>query len=741
MYPSMSATATKDERSSRSDNDNSEQHYNEELDIYSSDNSEKQKRRYKLQEARRGKKPTGAASDFTQTAEGSSDKDQEHCFFQAVNPTETVGSSDDENVSLQARSTSNTDKIAESSGQAQHKDHKSPSDNGKQTNEHNRHSEDGGDNERRRYSRPTYERIIEAGSMTEMGSITKTSSYPFSFEGALLAQPDAERTLAARQTQSAESGNLAVGPTGIPVTDAAESVDIPHMELDTPREDDVHNVHSNNPAVDHRSETSRTSREWRQSSPWASASDILGESQVERSTEPEISDDGGRVEAHPSPGEAGNNGNFEAQHNEAVERPIFENPDSPTRRAIEPRTRSTAEREALKTMENFGLKTGECSYQPLLQPNQQGSGGLEQAVKRLQTPPEASDQHGAAEPSTQAIGPSAESSQSGKKEMVHIKSPDPRRQQYRFECNLHVGYSALENFGVGPDVHWRTRTVEGPLLTPEWIETHPRGTRTWSMCLHADGFPLGVHTGVHALSGLFHIGTDRRIARDEMRLVPLANPDTEACRRERYFHGFDGAYNPGHHGHDDAGPSGQERPHRSQSSITQGSLHSNIAENCLSRFLNFVRQCWQPSSHAQDHPIPLGNLDHPGDPRSRGTPANTNASLTAGGLSSPESSAEGTYIRTTAQVSKPRMAEVARPLSINPFMCLGCAEETFSFACLLTCSIIYVFSVHGDKFLSSNQLQARPMPQIVTTTWLRACNESYHFDAPRSRPRFRSYTT
>ena len=701
INPSISATAAKDERSSGVDDDRgwgSKQHHDEDSDIHNSDNSEKQKRRRKLKRARQGKKPHGAVNNATQTAEASSDEDQGQFFSPGNNGTDTIHSSGGEDLSHQTHSTIKTENIGESSEEARRKCQDSPSGSGKKTSERGRDIERDRDSERRHDSPPTYEGITEAASI---------HTEPFSFEEVLLPQPEAERALGTRQIQPDDSGSVAVMPPDITITDT-DSVKIPYTELETLEEDQVHDFESNDPVVDDESETSQTSQQWRQCPLWAPASRILREIQVEeRSVNSESSEGGERVEPHSSPNEPGNNHNFQAGHGKAAERPILEIPDSPTRRAIEPCTRYTAEKEALKIMEDFDLMNAESSRESLDQPNQQGSGGSEQA-ERPQTSFEPSDQHVVAGSNTQAAGPSVKSSQSGKQReapqipkvpalcaleglphydrrvLEHsdpalrqasyiVNSPLPRedleemgypkfpllwKPRLRFMCTAHVGYSALENLGVGPYVHWRTRRLEGPLLTPEWLETHPRGTRTWSMGLRPDGHTIGMHTGVLDLSRPIQSGTDRRIIRDEMRLVPQDIPIASDCINKDCSCGLDG--DPGHYGHEDPGhdgpnPDGQEDRHRSQSPGREGLLLSGIVEGCLNRIMSFLRQCFQPSSHVQDRPVPLRNLHRVGTPgrtKSRGTAANTNASVTARDQSSLESSEEGTLTRAPTQVSR-----------------------------------------------------------------------------------------
>ena len=726
MNPSMPSTAAKDEGSSGCGDDcgrDPKQYYDEDSDMHSSDNSEKQKRRRKLKRARQGKKPHGSVSASNQILEASSDEDNGHHFSPDNNRTETVGSSGDEDFSQQIRSTVNIDKIGEHSGSIKTKRHDSPFDNGKTTSGRGRDSDHSEDSERRHDSPPGYESVTEAGSITEGTSI---HTEPFSFEEVLLQQSEAERALGVRR----ESGSVAVVPPGIAMTDI-NSIDIPYTELEVLEDDQVHDFHSKNSAVDDESESSRTSQQWRQCPIWAPASCVLEEIQVdERSVKSKSSEGEGQVEFHLPPNEPGNDENFQARHGEAVERPILEISDSPIRRAIEPCTRNTAEREDLKLIEYFDLMNAESSRQRSDQPNQQGLGGSEPAVESTQRSLGISEQYAVAGSSMQVAGASAKSSQSGKKpespqlpkipvlgtpegllhydrgvfqhsdfalrrasciansplpraqieEKGYLKSPMLWRSQFRFVCRSHVGHSALENLGVGPDVHWRPRKLGGPLLTPEWLPTHPRGTRTWSMGVHADGYAVGMHTGVLDLSRPFQIDTDRRIIHDEMRLAPQEITIASDCIYDHCPCGLDGG--PGHYGNDDSSPVRQEDHHRSQSASSERSLHSEHAEGCLSRYLSFLRQCIQPSSHVQDRPIPLRNLHILGRTRSRETVANTNALVTARDQSSLESSEEGTLVRPPMQVSRKGVCSSTslkinslsktanNPISICPFMYL-----------------------------------------------------------------------
>ncbi len=200
----------------------------------------------------------------------------------------------------------------------------------------------------------------------------------------------------------------------------------------------------------------------------------------------------------------------------------------------------------------------------------------------------------------------------------------------RFICELHEGYSARENYGVGPNVHWRPRTTEGPLFDWAWSPTHPPGARRWSIGQKSDGYVVGVHIGVHELGPLSRGIYDRRTKRDEMRLVVEANQDRDISQKGT--ESFDGCDDPS-----------------SQDARKRRWRFRKIVRCCLKNIWMALCQCCFPSAAPENDLIALNQVDRPNRPNRQSTAANTDTSLTAR-----DEKSEGSGSNRTLLGSSPR---------------------------------------------------------------------------------------
>ncbi len=209
---------------------------------------------------------------------------------------------------------------------------------------------------------------------------------------------------------------------------------------------------------------------------------------------------------------------------------------------------------------------------------------------------------------------------------------------FMFMCELHEGFSALENYGAGPNVHWRARTFKVQISEWEWPPTHPRGARRWSIGRKSDGTLVGMHIGVYEVSSSSREIYDRRIQRDEMRLVV----DTSQSH-DRSLNDTDGIDE-----HEDL--DSHQNPDRRKWRF------SEAVRCCLYSIWIALRQCRFPLTPLEDGPILQNQADPPkrsNRPNRQSTAANTNTSITAHDQNSQGSSNNGTYGSVVSQVSKP----------------------------------------------------------------------------------------
>lgn len=435
---------------------------------------------------------------------------------------------------------------------------------------------------------------------------------------------------------------------------------VPYTDLETLEEGQVYDFKPRSSDVE---DDSVASQHWRKSLSWAPAHRILGEPRVEeQSINSDSSEGEGRQEPLPTLNPLDNTETFHALHGEAEELPIVENPDTPTRQAIEPYTRQSATSHALeiiKQVERVTGTSGNRSKQPNNQAVEPSSGS--------------SWSHQAVEPAGQFFGFSA---QDGVKEFSHYTeevpwqplgpsttralhaSPNPYTIRSlkqaapwmtvtqliplcRFMCELHEGHSAQLNYGVGPTDHWRTRILEGPRLTRKWPPTHPRRTRGWSVGQKTDGSAVGMHTGVVELKCPSQGIYDRRIYRDEMRLIVDANQDRTQI------------------------PYSREKSESSQNTNREPWCFGTTVKGCIRNFLACLCHCSYPLPPISDRPYPLNHLDprreripSPGTPAHERKPSRSTVAYTSTLVTttrdedSGESRDDGTLGRPLTQVSK-----------------------------------------------------------------------------------------
>ena len=657
MDPSMLPTVTKDGRPSREDDDRGripKQSHNEDSETYSSDNSEKQEKRRKLIRARRGKRPKETVNNGTKAVESSSGEDWNHHLPLDIGNETAKSSSDEES-----------------------KHHAPPADTGNRSGESSR----GG--ERRHHASQIHESIVDA-------EVVSVDGKAFSFTEEILPQCEAERVLGADRTQPVESAGAAALPPDM-ITTVPEPGVIPHTELEPLEEGTVLDFRLDCSGVDDGSGAPQHSRE----DLWVPASYLLDEPQIEeRSVSSESSEGEDWVEPPTTPNPPGNSEDFQA-HGEAVDCPIVLVLDSPTSRAIENCTPQSAERQALQSMEQFEHGTTGPSQQPLEDSIQQRLDNVEQVIAKI--PRENSYRHAARESNNQpmerpdesartrqTVEPVRQSSevyvQQGSLQSPHyaaqvsqrsseasisrasqatrnpsamrrsekvtlwLRQVSPVRPRCRFFCEFHEGFSALEDYGVGPNVYWRTTTLEGPPFRSDWRPTHLRRTRVWSIGQKTDGSVVGMHTGVGESNELSQQIYDRRIQRDEMRLVAETGQRQNTSQtRPRSLDVCEAL--------DNRSLDVCEAPdNRSQNSGRKRWRLSETMRCCLNSFLIILRQCLHPFRPPEDRPIPLNRLNRANCPNCRSTAANTSTVVTAGNKAS-ESSDHGTLGCSSSQVS------------------------------------------------------------------------------------------
>ena len=511
----------------------------EDSDAASSDNSEKRRRRLELKRAREGKKPKGVVDNEAGTAGASSDEEERD-----------NGLSHD----------SSTEPAESGSGEA----------------------------------------IVDA-------EVVGMDSKTFSFTDDILPLYDAENLLGAHQ------------PPDIIIISPANQV-VPHTELETPAEGEVHDFQSRNSSTEDDSDTPLRclNDPCCRIKEWVSAKSILGDIKVEQQSVHSGSSKGeADVELPVQPIESDSNGNSQSLQNKASERPNDENSDARVCQAIEPGTGQTMERQEPRTTDEAVVEnTG--PYQEFQDSSVRQ--GLDESQRHLATHPqgplEDSVQPAAEGPDSLATGPSEESSdvsfqnwlerpdcqtdqlssQSSSMADPRISGDsgqqalDPARQSldvsvqqgsegseislhdsgerscksfvgsqasqvsgiyftrhhlglvdqwitkidvshppYRLLCKLHEGYSALVDYGTGPNVHWRPTIREQLRFRNDWHPTHRPATRRWSIGQSSDGFVIGVHTGIVDSSCSPGEIFDQRIQRDEMHLVPLKVRTYDVC--------------------------------------------------------------------------------------------------------------------------------------------------------------------------------------------------------------------
>lgn len=607
--PHVLPTAAKGERSSMADDSPGrplEQCRSDGSDMGSSDTSEKRERSRELKQARRGK-TSKRATDGTKTVEPSSNDDREQ--------------------------------------------HESPTNGG-----------------------------------AVVAKVVSQDPKPLPYTGELVPQNDPECLLRAHHTEPTESGSTTVMPPVVTMR-GSHYVNLPHPKLDPFDKSRVCEIQSHSSGVEYKFEAQKHRLE---GSSLVSANHIAGEPKVDKqSIKPDTSKCERLVEPPSLPDAPGNNDGFQAVHSEAVERPNIETASS----AIKPcnfGSKVETAGSSHHSLEDLTQRGSRASEQPITEQSQEPTG-----VSRQNTVHESDNQ---------ATGPTGESSfqnrlhhsdnraddllsrtsdvttlvscgqqavqpASGSSkvpgEPVVGESPlsalleagltlspsivqrlqvgewitrvGPER---RFICDLHEGYSASENYGVGPNVHWRSRTIEGPLFDWDWSPTHPPGARRWSVGQKSDGYVVGVHIGVRELGPLSRGIYDRRTKRDEIRLVVEANQDRDAS--QKCTDSCDGCDDPGNQGV-------AKRRWR----------FSEVVRCCLKNIWRALCQCRFPSAPPEDDLIVLNQVDRP---KRQNTAANTDISLTAR-----DEKSEGWGSNRTLLGSSPRQVSRSQKVSASAF--------------------------------------------------------------------------
>lgn len=613
--------AAKDERSSGLDYNSRrslKQCRSEDSDICGCDTCEKQKRSRKLKQARQGKKPEGAADDGTKAAESSSNEDCEY--------------------------------------------HASPIDEGP----------------------------VDSGVVSQ-------DSKPFSYTGELLPQYEAECLLGAHQTQPAESGSATVMPDtttrGFHPVDLPHTELEPLEEGQTFDSRSHTSVAGDEFEA---SERWREGSSWVPASQIvgepqvAERSVTLDSSEGEPLVEPHLLADAPghhegfqavhgeaverpNVETTASPdrraiGPCTLGSEFEmpgpARHplkdssqrgSRGSEQPIMELSQEPTETSDQHAVHESANQAVGTTGEssdvsfqnwlehpdnraNLSRRTSDVAFQRPL-----GSCG-HQVVK---PDPHSSDEPGLGDSPHTATALSRQSLDASISQFSKSSSSSSAIQRLkvalwitrvgpvrRFVCVLHEGYSALEIHGVGPNVHWRPKTIEGPLLDWEWPPTHWPGARRWSIGQKSDGSMVGVHIGVDESIHLSRAIYDRRIQRYEMRLVVETIQYHDMSQK-----GIESLDGHGNHGSHHAG----KRMWR----------FSETVRCCLKNIWMVLCQCRLPSAPPEDGPTALDQVIRPNRPNRQSTATNTGTSLTARDEKSEGSSSDGTLLGSSPrQVSR-----------------------------------------------------------------------------------------